>query len=68
MKYFSVILASSTVVMSLVLSYFLLFTELASELVQGNRRQILVAILLFYSVYRIFRIYKQLKNIQRHEP
>lgn len=58
----SVILACFSIVMCLVLSYFLLFTELLIERIDGRNRQILVGILLLYSVFRIFRIYQTLKN------
>ncbi|MCE3295184.1 MAG: hypothetical protein K0R65_898 [Crocinitomicaceae bacterium] len=67
MKQISVLLASFSVVMCLVLSYFLIFTELMRDRLYGTNRQILVAILLFYCVFRIFRIYKLIKNKQ-NEP
>ncbi len=66
MKYISVIFACFSVVMCIVLAYFLLFTELAAERLQGNYRQLLVGILLLYCVFRIFRIYKFIKNT-KHE-
>jgi hypothetical protein len=60
-------LASFSVVMCLVLSYFLLFTEFAIDRLYGRNRQILVVILLAYCVFRLFRIYKTLKNNSQHE-
>ncbi|MGV3631482.1 MAG: hypothetical protein ACO1O6_09750 [Bacteroidota bacterium] len=66
MKHISVFLASFSVVMCLVMAYFLIFTEFALDRVYGTNRQILVAILLVYCAFRIFRIYKSIKNSQ-HE-
>ena len=64
MKYFSVILASFSVVMCLVLAYFLTFTELFMERLDGNSRYIMIGVLLVYGFIRVLRIRKDLKNIK----
>lgn len=66
MKYIPVVLASFSVVMCFVLTYFLAFTELLVDRLQGQPRYITIAILLAYAAMRIFRMIKMIKKI-RHE-
>lgn len=66
MKYIPVVLASFSVVMCFVLTYFLAFTELLVDRLQGQPRYITIAILLAYAAMRIFRMVKMIKKI-RHE-
>lgn len=66
MKYIPVVLASFSVVMCFVLTYFLAFTELLVDRLQGQPRYITIAILLAYAAMRIYRMVKMIKKI-RHE-
>lgn len=62
MKYISASLALFSVAMCLVISYFLVFTDLLSERLSGTNRQILIAVLIAYALYRSYRIIKLLKT------
>ncbi len=42
--------------MCLVLAYFIQFTDLKSDTLYGNRRLILVLMLVIYAIFRIFRL------------
>lgn len=42
--------------MCLVLAYFIQFTDLKADTLYGNRRLILVLMLLIYAIFRVFRI------------
>ena len=48
--------------MCLVLTYFLLFTELVEERLTGTNRLILVGVLISYALFRSYRIYKLIKK------
>lgn len=61
MKLISISLALFSVVMCLAISYFLLFTELLIERVSGTNRTILIAVLLVYGTYRLYRVIKLIK-------
>ncbi|MFN5417000.1 MAG: hypothetical protein ACK5B9_08100 [Flavobacteriia bacterium] len=62
MKSITIILAGFSIVMCLVLTYFLLFTELVAERLTGTNRLILVGVLIAYALFRSFRTYKLIKN------
>jgi ABC-type Fe3+-siderophore transport system permease subunit len=62
MKSITIILAGFSIVMCLVLTYFLLFTELVEERLTGTNRLILVGVLIAYALFRSFRTYKLIKN------
>jgi len=63
------ILAAFIIVMCLVFSWFLLFTDMMSEAgnLRGQKRSILVAILLGYAVYRGYRLYRSIKDHQQQK-
>lgn len=47
--------------MSLVLAYFMAFTDLMSEGLTDTKRQIFVVILVGYAIYRAYRLYSALR-------
>lgn len=55
------ILAGFIIAMCVVLSCFLLFTDLMADTISGNKRTLFVAILLAYGAYRSYRLYKSTK-------
>ncbi|MES2589865.1 MAG: hypothetical protein V4622_12875 [Bacteroidota bacterium] len=66
MKYISLFLASFSVVMCIVLTYFLVFTELFIDRIDGNKRTILIVILVTYAIFRVIRIYQMFLKIRRN--
>ncbi len=62
MKSITLILAGFSIVMCLVLTYCLLFTELVGERLTGTNRLILVGVLIAYALFRSYRTYKLIKH------
>jgi len=60
------ILAGFIIVMCVVFSYFLLFTEMMSDTMKGSKRIIFIVILLSYGAYRAYRIYRNIQE-SNHE-
>jgi len=58
----NIVLTGFIILMCLVLTYFLLFTELMADGLTGNRRLILVLILMAYALFRGYRLYKMMKK------
>lgn len=56
------ILAGFIITMCVVLSAFLLFTDLMSESIYGTKRTVFVVILLGYGIFRSYRLYKTTKE------
>lgn len=56
------ILAGFIIVMCVVLSGFLLFTDLMGDIISGNKRNLFVTILLGYGAYRGYRLYRSTKE------
>ncbi len=55
------------VIMCLILSYYLIFTDLKMDTLNGFKRQMCIAILLLYGFYRGFRLYTLIKNSKKEE-
>lgn len=55
-KNFKYITGFFVIVMCLVLAYYLQFTALMLDRVYGNRRLIIVLMLVLYAIFRIFRL------------
>lgn len=62
MKVISTILASFTIVICLVLIYFLSTTELFSDRLVGNKRLVMILILVVYVLFRFFKLYRIIKQ------
>lgn len=58
----SMIISGFSILMCLVLAYFLLFTELLADGMSNNKRTILVVILIAYAVFRSFRLYAMMTS------
>jgi hypothetical protein len=58
----SMIISGFSILMCLVLAYFLLFTELLAEGMSGNKKIILVIILISYAIFRSFRLYAMMNK------
>jgi hypothetical protein len=56
------ILAGFIIAMCVVLSGFLLFTDLMAESIHGTKRTVFVVILLAYGAYRGYRLYRTTKD------
>jgi hypothetical protein len=56
------VLAGFMVIMSLVLAFFLIFTDLMADSLFGNKRIVLSVILIAYAVYRSYRLYVTVKR------
>lgn len=56
------IISGFSILMCLVLAYFLLFTELLADGMSNNKRTILVVILIAYAVFRSFRLYAMMTS------
>ncbi|TSJ41671.1 hypothetical protein [Fluviicola chungangensis] len=55
-------IAGAMVVMCIVMSYYLLFTDLLIDKLYGFKRNLFVGILLMYGAYRVYRIYDSIKK------
>jgi hypothetical protein len=55
------------ILMSLVLAYFIQFTDLMGDRMTDNKKIILVIILVSYAIYRSFRLYKMMINNKRND-
>lgn len=58
----SMIISGFSILMCLVLAYFLTFTDLLEEGMSNNKRIILVVILIAYAIFRSFRLYAMMVN------
>lgn len=58
----SMIISGFSILMCLVLAYFLTFTDLLAEGMTNNKRIILVVILIAYAIFRSFRLYAMMTN------
>ncbi len=65
-KNITYIVAGFMIIMCLVMSYYLLFTDLLIRDLYGFKRQIFIAILLLYGTYRGFRLYSEIKKDKRN--
>jgi hypothetical protein len=63
----SMIISGFSILMCLVLAYFLLFTELLAEGMSGNKKIILVIILIGYAIFRSFRLYAMMNKNKNSE-
>ena len=62
MKYVSLLLASLSIILCLVLLYFISTTELFSDRLQGGKRTLMIVILTVYSAFRIYKLIKTMKQ------
>ncbi len=65
MKYVSLMLASVSVIMCLVMAFYLSLTDLMIERLYDTKRLILILILFAYAIFRTFRIYKMYNQIKK---
>jgi hypothetical protein len=56
------------IAMCLVFAYFMAFTDLKAEDLNGNPRKIFVAIMLVYAGFRGYRLVKAYKKQQNEKP
>jgi len=57
--------AGFMVVMCLVMSYYLVFTDILIEKLYGFKRHLFVALMLIYGAYRTFRLYSIIQKDRR---
>jgi hypothetical protein len=62
MKIISALLASFTIIICLVLIYFLASSDLFMDRLVGTKRLIMIAVLAVYSIFRIFKLFRILKQ------
>ena len=58
----SAALSSTTIIICLVLVYYLSATELFSDRLVGTKRTILIVMLSVYAVFRIYKVYRLFKK------
>ncbi|WP_300356254.1 hypothetical protein [Fluviicola sp.] len=56
------IVAGFMIIMCLVMTYYLLFTDLFIEKIYGFKRNAFIVLLLGYAAYRAFRLYTTIKK------
>lgn len=62
MKPINLILSSFSIVLCLILLYFLLTTDLFIDRLHGSKRTIMTVVLIAYAGFRLFRLYKLVKK------
>jgi exosortase/archaeosortase len=68
MQYFNTVLTLFIIVMCLVFAYFMTFTDLKRESLDGTPRTIFVFIMLGYGAFRGYRMYKTFKEQRNENP
>ena len=61
-KNFTLITTGFIVIMCLVMVYFMLFTDLMIETMNGTKRIAFIVVMLIYAAFRSYRLYKLLQN------
>jgi len=61
----NIIFACFIIAICLIMAYFVAFTELWNDKLQGNTRTIFVGMMLLYAVFRSYRLVKAFKEQNR---
>lgn len=62
MKYINALLSSTTIIICLVLVYYLSATDMFTDRLVGTKRIVLTLLLVIYALFRMYKVYRLIKK------
>lgn len=62
LSWIPIILSSSSIILSLILLYFILFSTIFDDRLEGNKKPIIAIVLIAYTLFRGYRVYLTIKK------